>query len=723
MIYYSIDEIINIDEKLDDNSSNNFIAFHNSNEEDIVDYNIEHQKSTETQTSPKFSRESRRQLKRQLKSQRSGRKSKTNESNHSYNDNIAMTETTVAVTQNLNGNDSANEIVPNHTDEHIEEEHIIENSINNQKTENVEPEPEVNEIRENESDSKSQQEQNKFDPTSELKISPSPSVEPEAVKKESPINDATDKTSLNNLLITEQEVKGDTKNSPKATSLTPKSEKKVKPKVKKNTETRTSKTKTTPSPSLGNKTPKVKITPSPSINARTPKTKAAPTPKINNKVDKNEFEEVRKSINSPAIVQYTNLIDGVNIPDRNFKLTWAQVNVWSPETLRTLAILSTNELGKTVAGIAFSHKGFLIVACVQKRLKLILWNWRKQEIMLKATQSLRKEEVVLGIACHPSNLLCATYGQKHLRLWEFQRNRFGNKSIVSALSGENGELCGLRSIATHPGRTTIYSLSLDHKLCKWEFKLLVWKCIMEEQCASIAVHPSARIIALGTASGAIVIVNSEDGEKTSELHISEEPIGCLQFSMQGDLLAAGTQDGIIYILPVTENSFSYEKVSALKGPSPILTLQWSTDGQYILTSVNESNFQELILWDLPNFRYMRGCSSIIRKIEWYDATCSGGDDVRGIWDNSNVHDINYISCHCSFDHKYLASGDDKGVIRLFSYPCFDPDSGYYKAYQGSTGVVDVRFLPDNEHFVTANFEGSIFLWELFIPEANEQEDE
>ncbi|XP_053212793.1 echinoderm microtubule-associated protein-like 2 [Panonychus citri] len=149
------------------------------------------------------------------------------------------------------------------------------------------------------------------------------------------------------------------------------------------------------------------------------------------------------------------------------------------------------------------------------------------------------------------------------------------------------------------------------------------------------------------------------------------------------------------------------------GPHPILSLQWSTDNCFLLTSVNDNNYQELIIWDLPNFRYLTGISSSSENLKWHEATCSGGEDVRGIWDNHNINEVINVCCHCSPNGKYLVTGDEDGHIRLFSYPCSDPMAAFYMRKQGSTGVVEARFLSDNSSLVTANFDGTLFLWNLY----------
>lgn len=208
----------------------------------------------------------------------------------------------------------------------------------------------------------------------------------------------------------------------------------------------------------------------------------------------------------------------------------------------------------------------------------------------------------------------------------------------------------------------------------------------------------------------------------------------------------------------------------------MVSLQFSLDNQYILTSVTHSSFQELILWDLPNFRYMRdNVKMAADKIQWFDPICSGSEDVRAIWENENIAYINEatnseiilskrkqankrrlsttstssftdsttqvvnLSCHRLIrnqmkDPKQLAqiseeaerknfaiASDAHGYIRLFRYPCYDIQQGFYEARISSAAVNCCRFLSardsntDKCMFVSSSIDGSICLWTL-IPE-------
>lgn len=71
-------------------------------------------------------------------------------------------------------------------------------------------------------------------------------------------------------------------------------------------------------------------------------------------------------------------------------------------------------------------------------------------------------------------------------------------------------------------------------------------------------------IAVGTSEGIIHILTTADGALAAQLPVTQTNICCMAFSRGGDVLAAGASDGVMYLLPASDNGFSYEKVSVLK---------------------------------------------------------------------------------------------------------------------------------------------------------------
>lgn len=182
----------------------------------------------------------------------------------------------------------------------------------------------------------------------------------------------------------------------------------------------------------------------------------------------------------------------------------------------------------------------------------------------------------------------------------------------------------------------------------------------------------------------------------------------------------------------------------------MVSLQFSSDGRYILTSVAHHNYQELVLWDLPNFRYMRDNVKLAAdRIQWHDSICSGSEDVRAIWENANLaapgagqpegsprrtaaarladparHPelaragtaIN-LSCHRLTRQQgaesLVIASDARGHLRLFRYPCYDIRQGFFAIRISSGAVNCCRFLNSADpNFISASLDGSICLWAL-----------
>lgn len=69
----------------------------------------------------------------------------------------------------------------------------------------------------------------------------------------------------------------------------------------------------------------------------------------------------------------------------------------------------------------------------------------------------------------------------------------------------------------------------------------------------------------------------------------------------------------------------------------------------------------------------------MRDMEWASNTCTISFSTIGIWpENADGTDINY--CNRSQDSKLLATGDDFGKVKLYSYPVMQPKVCLYSFY-------------------------------------------
>ena len=70
---------------------------------------------------------------------------------------------------------------------------------------------------------------------------------------------------------------------------------------------------------------------------------------------------------------------------------------------------------------------------------------------------------------------------------------------------------------------------------------------------------------------------------------------------------------------------------------------------------------------------MKGVSSMPENITWTDPTKNDDPDVKAVFENDNLGNILSWKGSISNSKKYIFSGDDEGIVRLFSFPCPEPE--------------------------------------------------
>lgn len=143
-----------------------------------------------------------------------------------------------------------------------------------------------------------------------------------------------------------------------------------------------------------------------------------------------------------------------------------------------------------------------------------------------------------------------------------------------------------------------------------------------------------------------------------------EPIQVIQFSPDGAMVALGSRDNQIYVYQVSDDGLRYNRVGRCTGHSSFIThIDWAVDNQ---TLRSNSGDYELLFWNAGTCRQIPQ-SSITRDVEWATNTCTLTFTSVGIWpETADGTDVNY--CDCSHDRKLLATGDDFGKVKMYSWP-------------------------------------------------------
>ncbi|XP_033179399.1 echinoderm microtubule-associated protein-like 2 isoform X11 [Bombus impatiens] len=283
-----------------------------------------------------------------------------------------------------------------------------------------------------------------------------------------------------------------------------------------------------------------------------------------------------------------------------------------------------------------------------------------------------------------------------------------------AMLGHAEEVWGL---AAHPTLPQFATAGHDRLLQMWDSlsHTVVWSKDIGEQAQSIGFTPDGNVMVVGCTSGKWLAIDSETRELYTHHSDGSEPIQVVRFSPDGTLLALGSRDNYIYVYQVNEDAVKYSRVGRCMpkrirrrgGHSSFIThLDWSMDGQYLRSN---SGDYELLYWN-PGVCRQIPQPSMMRDMDWASHTCVISFETIGIWpEGADGTDVN--NCTRSGDSKLLATGDDFGKVKLFSYPACQPKSLCH-AYGGhSSHVTNVSFLQDDTRLIsTGGSDTSVLQW-------------
>ncbi|XP_077290985.1 echinoderm microtubule-associated protein-like 2 isoform X2 [Arctopsyche grandis] len=274
-----------------------------------------------------------------------------------------------------------------------------------------------------------------------------------------------------------------------------------------------------------------------------------------------------------------------------------------------------------------------------------------------------------------------------------------------------GHLDELWGLACHPNLAQFVTAGWDCLLQMWDAlsHSTVWSKDIGDRAQSCAFSRDGSAVVVGCLTGKWMVFDSVTRELVAQNTDGAEPIQCIKFSPDGRLVAFGSRDNFIYIYQVDEDCRKYSRLGKCLGHSSYIThVDWSADGQYLRSN---SGDYELLYWNPTTCRQITNTSSL-RDVEWDSNTCTLSFQTIGIWpENADGTDIN--SCESSHDNRLVATGDDFGKVKLFSYPTTQPKSLCHQYGGHSSHVTSVSFLHDDTRLVsTGGMDTSVMQWSL-----------
>ncbi|KAK4886318.1 hypothetical protein RN001_002589 [Aquatica leii] len=355
----------------------------------------------------------------------------------------------------------------------------------------------------------------------------------------------------------------------------------------------------------------------------------------------------------------------------------------------------TNTISKLVKNV---HEGSVFSICVLKDGSVVSGGG-KDGRMVQFDSNLERTGDESQIEGHYGGIRIISEGRGSQLLVGTTRNCIltGNSGLgfQPVVLGHTDELWGL---AAHPSIPQFATAGFDKLLQMWDSMShsILWSKDIGVQAQSVTFSPDGNVIVVGcVVDGNWLVFDSQTRELLSRHSDGPEPIQVIQFSPDGNMLALGSRDNHIYIYQVSE-SYRFSRVGKCMGHSSYIThLDWSSDSEIIRSN---SGDYELLYWNAGTCRQMPQSSSF-RDVDWATNNCTITFTTIGIWpENADGTDVNY--CDRSHDSKLLATADDFGKVKLFSYPVTQPKSLNHVYAGHSSHVTAVAFMHDDTRMVS-----------------------
>ncbi|KAM4607535.1 echinoderm microtubule-associated protein-like 6 isoform 3-T3 [Polymixia lowei] len=268
-----------------------------------------------------------------------------------------------------------------------------------------------------------------------------------------------------------------------------------------------------------------------------------------------------------------------------------------------------------------------------------------------------------------------------------------------------GEVWGL---AAHPLMPVCATVSDDRTLRMWELSanhrmVAVRKLKKGGRCCAFS--PDGKALAVGLNDGSFLVVNSDTLEDLVAFHHRREAISDIRFTQDsGKYLAVASHDNFVDIY----NVLTSKRVGICKGASSYIThIDWDSHGK--LLQVN-SGAKEQLFFEAPRGKRQTIRNSELEKIEWASWTCVLGVTCEGIWPtHSDITDVNAASL--TKDRMLLATGDDFGFLKLFSYPVRGQYARFKRYVGHSAHVTNVRWALDDSTLLTVGgADTALMIW-------------
>ncbi|KAK3259739.1 hypothetical protein CYMTET_31276, partial [Cymbomonas tetramitiformis] len=317
----------------------------------------------------------------------------------------------------------------------------------------------------------------------------------------------------------------------------------------------------------------------------------------------------------------------------------------------------------------------------------------------------------------------------------------GHCTVQDAASHEwSGKVLGL---ACHPQKPLYVTAGDDRTVRMYDARARrpLLTRVLPSAVRCLAFHRDGTYLAVGTSRGVVHVLDGSalDASEVTVLRLAaaEARGGALApaatacaFAPSGKLVAVGTASGAVVLFTVGAH---FQRLGQCDGHvAGVMQLDWAEDSTTLQSC---DAFGELRYWRMPHCDEITEpgeLSTDVANTEWDTWTSSRGWPVQGIRPTqSSTHKGAVTSCCRSNRHTWwhgervLATGDASGAVQLFRYPV-DTAKAKAESYcgheQGRVG--SCRFTYNDSHLVsTGGSDGTVVQWRHLEPNEEAEDEE
>jgi WD40 repeat protein len=210
----------------------------------------------------------------------------------------------------------------------------------------------------------------------------------------------------------------------------------------------------------------------------------------------------------------------------------------------------------------------------------------------------------------------------------------------------------------------------------------------------------------GQHDGKVVVVDSGNLKTLATFHVAKEEISAMCFSKDGNILAVGSKDNLIYLLNVNSPTDLQTKTTCRGHGANITAMSICDDTQWLMSNDGGG---EMLFWNV-NTGEQEKYLDTVQHAQFATNLCPLSWPMQGIWPpGGDLTDVNACAARAGI----IVTADDFGKIKVFNAPSLQWCAPSMVHRGHSAHATNVRFNADGSRVISVGgSDRCIFVWRI-----------